>query len=739
MKHKIIFSILGILFFFIETKGQSLFEDALMIRRNIDNATGKFDNAGVHKDTIIPILQGRYFNGQKFSSYADIDSAVTIVDGDNENPYLHTLIPPPAGAITKKSFPSVAKGFLSSVGGVDVTVVADALARFMVKRAKQELTINFFEQFKNDLNDPRLSDLRILFPTTFKALMVFDKEIYQYAAYLNTLREAFDKDISQLNINLIQVWDQPKYLAFFNSKPEILEALKMVNELSSIMIHGEHPGDAIHELADLNSGPITNVSVANYKNTIRLLDLFSQSFRTSAADKYWVSSTEILKLSSDPILRKIFLGLLLQKEKEYNIEFIVQGRPYYLRKLMIEHAEAILTNQQELMTYVYKLVPKIQAVEYRLNLVKQSQAKGKVDSQLLYDLFESFLSLTEHTLEIDRLTLIKTHIPGFKIPQDVKTVVYVGRLINETYIDVARKNYNSAIVNGAMALDTVLGMLNLDDRKPVLKDLLSAFTTNNNSTTLNGHVDPGNEEKIFIVLKQILDATSNNEKRNAYLAYEKLKPLIMDDNLEKIVNEYVGILITDKGDSYRKLIRYGTFAANIANAKDAEEAEAAIEAIALPSGSARVKKEMAFSISLNSYLGGFFGTNGFTNMKDKTSYGVTGLVGIGFNLGTKNKNPWSFSLYGSVIDIGALAAFRINNDTSEYKFKVKLNQIVSPGAFLIVGFPKYPLSFIAGYQYAPFISSVNSEEYKINSNRGRVTVGLAVDIPILHLYNKPKK
>lgn len=63
-------------------------------------------------------------------------------------------------------------------------------------------------------------------------------------------------------------------------------------------------------------------------------------------------------------------------------------------------------------------------------------------------------------------------------------------------------------------------------------------------------------------------------------------------------------------DFIKKFSKYGTFAANIANAKNSDDIENAIEAIALPSGSSQIKRQSAFNIDLNAYLG-LFGSGNY--------------------------------------------------------------------------------------------------------------------------------
>ena len=88
---------------------------------------------------------------------------------------------------------------LSSIGGLDVTNIADGLAKFLVKRTKQELSIAFFEKFKKTLNDTNFRDLQTVFPNTYNLLNVIDEQIYDYQKYIQNLRAAFKSDLKDLN------------------------------------------------------------------------------------------------------------------------------------------------------------------------------------------------------------------------------------------------------------------------------------------------------------------------------------------------------------------------------------------------------------------------------------------------------------------------------------------------------------------------------------------------------------
>ncbi|MCE3294909.1 MAG: hypothetical protein K0R65_623 [Crocinitomicaceae bacterium] len=722
------------LFAFVRGKCQSLIEDAITIREHIDPQTGMFNKATSARQIILPILRDRYF-------YLPVDSLNTYhqlkkftdTNGAVRNPYVFSLTPDHGGAVNDFVFPKLSGMSLSSLAGTDVTVFANALANFMVKRAKQELSMAFFERFKDDLNKKEFSDLKILFPATFKLLSAFGDEIYNYDAYLNGLREAFEKDLSQMIYRVPKVWEQDKYEAFFENHKELKDLLYMANELSQVLVNGKHPGDALHDLA-FGSLAMETVQQKNNVNTLRLLDLALQSFRSSEPGRYWVSADTLKRLVSDPILQKIYLGLLLQKEKDYNIHFeFAQKRD--LHDLLISKAPAIMSNTSEFVSYFQKLVPKVNEVERQIKLVTDT---SKVNNQEIYTLFNSFIDLIECSFEIEKVKLFGDI--ELKIPVDFKTSLYISRLTNETFIDVAKKNYNSAILNSALILDTVLVIMSKEQDLKPLRDFLDDYTS---KKELKEKVKDGYAKEVSKLIEAALKNKSYvsgfKRKKNLETSYKELEDKITDTVFKKKLIAFIESQNRNKyqHETVKKMLRYGTLAANLVMAKNAEEAEAAIEAIALPPGSARLKKEMHFSVSLNSYLGGFYGTNNWFK-PHSNSYGISGLVGVGVNWGgCSSTRPSSYSAFLSLLDVGTLATIR-EGDTSNYNMSVKLNQIVSPGLFFIYGFPRAPLSFIAGYQYVPPVPGSSTTGFVKSSDPGRFTLGISVDIPILHVYNRSK-
>lgn len=186
--------------------------------------------------------------------------------------------------------------------------------------------------------------------------------------------------------------------------------------------------------------------------------------------------------------------------------------------------------------------------------------------------------------------------------------------------------------------------------------------------------------------------------------------------------------------------------AAVAQAKSSDDVAAAIEAVALPTGSARIKRESESNVSLNAYCG-LFGAQNRTKFWSKPEYsgGVTAPIGFAaswghsvFPFSTGTKNGWSSSIFVSIIDLGAVAAYRFSNSTDSVPH-IKLEDIISPGLFLSLGFPKSPISFNMGCQMAPLLSSVRSSSNSFGSKTFRFTGAICVDLPILNFYTKSKE
>ena len=171
--------------------------------------------------------------------------------------------------------------------------------------------------------------------------------------------------------------------------------------------------------------------------------------------------------------------------------------------------------------------------------------------------------------------------------------------------------------------------------------------------------------------------------------------------------------------------------AAVANAKNSDQVTNAIEAVALPAGSSRIKRESRSNVSLNAYCGFYCGKN----IAGDWSTGLTAPIGIAASWGIYKHT--SFSLFFSIFDLGAPVAFRFSNNSDSIP-AIKLADIISPGLFVSWGIRKCPVSINAGCQMTPSLTSVSSKGNTFGTKSLRVTLGLLVDLPLLNLYNKSK-
>ena len=135
------------------------------------------------------------------------------------------------------------------------------------------------------------------------------------------------------------------------------------------------------------------------------------------------------------------------------------------------------------------------------------------------------------------------------------------------------------------------------------------------------------------------------------------------------------------------------------------------------------------------------------NNKAEVVTGFTSPIGVAVSKGFDN--PFlgllkSLSLYAIFIDIGAITAYRFDDNNQAEFPEFKLENIIAPGAYCILGFKNSPLSLGGGIQISPSLRKVDvtdPENPEIItseiSSAYRWSIFLAVDIPLLNFYTKP--
>jgi len=201
------------------------------------------------------------------------------------------------------------------------------------------------------------------------------------------------------------------------------------------------------------------------------------------------------------------------------------------------------------------------------------------------------------------------------------------------------------------------------------------------------------------------------------------------------------LIPSDQFQCERKvLMKYGSFIAMAIRAKTPKEVSQAIESFALPPGSSAIKKFSKFSISLNAYVGAAGGYEYLRGVQEQPFYSIATPIGVGFNWGFKQAG--SISIFASIIDIGALTAFRFdpNNTVGQTPLPdFKIENVFAPGGYLVYGVPKFPLAIGIGAQMGPNLRTVTNNGATFQTSGWHLAGFLAVDIPITNLYSTSKK
>jgi len=236
---------------------------------------------------------------------------------------------------------------------------------------------------------------------------------------------------------------------------------------------------------------------------------------------------------------------------------------------------------------------------------------------------------------------------------------------------------------------------------------------------------------------------------------------IKSKNYTSLLLHTSSILDTIFRDQYtfkNDYIKYGNFMANIIEANNSDEVKAAIEAAVLPVGSSSIKRETFSNISLNAYIGPMAGMEYLPGLHgDQTApvIGVSAPLGISFNWGNigngkrndsltkvelqkkSKKGGKSLTLFVPLIDVGAIATYRISDDSSHVASEVKLENIVAPGLYGYYGFGKVPISIGLGAQIGPQLRKINAEDVNVDKNFYiRYGLNIVVDIPFFNFYTR---
>ncbi|MET0571137.1 MAG: hypothetical protein ABWZ79_06900 [Pedobacter agri] len=614
----------------------------------------------------------------------------------------------------------------NSLSGISTTVL-DGIVKFLIKRSKEELTIFFFKKFKEDIaNYP---DLKSVFPNTSILLNAIDEQIYNYSNYLNNLREAFLQDIAVLDDNLPSIIGNHPVFFKKDKNQKLAFALRSACYITGAIKDKIHPGDILGSFPTNYLDSITGSDHNKFrvlKGAIQSLQLFSESLKETDTTKhnYWVDIATIRKMVNDKKSLTIYIGLLLENSRiNYDrIQFTSDDSPSFYMTVNTEpNANAFDKQYQNYKNYVLTLANKFQ----ELNLMIKEYDMQATDS-LKMERFSAYVKNSAQILQIAikvKDLSVLSNIPGIaNLETNSQIYFQVITNVSDLMAAINRKRYAQAINHLIATYDAIYDA-------PV----------NNIEISANKKLSRKEERELA---KSLIQQSSQNPNM---LLSDAITIGSGDSNQAK------GSIGGKSTSALRKLTRYGAFMANMIDAKKSDEVAGAIESVALPAGSSSIKRETPFNVSLNAYLGIFTGSEVINGVDQDNpfkfnSFGVTAPIGILISRGNSilgfistGKTAFSSSLFISLIDLGAIAAYRFQDSTTEQVPTIKIEDVFSPGLFYSQGIPKTPISVNFGVQTGPNLRRVTSttNDYS-KSTYIRYSVSICVDIPLLNLYTKSR-
>ncbi len=421
----IILSFIIILSFNNSSFCQTPYYDAIALK-NL-TAGNKFKNDETSLKQIAGILSN-YFSGIPNTPISI--NALDIITANNPyiNPFIHGLTPQSNNPFTLTTSLSAIEQY---AGNWDITAPTDAIAQVMVAQFKEDITQILFVHFQNYIENENFKDLRILFPDTYRKMLQIGDQVYDYKKYINDIRIAFKQDLNKFLDNLPNEIENGSWSTLFNSDPNLKSLCLSSIYFGNSLIAKTAPGDILANYPDSLLNMFTN---SNVKPSIKLIQLISNSFKSSDKSSYWITSTSIEKLS-DKNTRNIYLGLLYQESSSINFTF--KGTTVSFQSILDTiHSDEKKTNK--ISALLINLGKEMASVSENMNKLKPQKGAdsiGNIDA--FYSSVQDLIDSIGNLPSIPGLETLKT--PKFK---DYTSIAKDGCIIAS---DISKGEYFFAL------------------------------------------------------------------------------------------------------------------------------------------------------------------------------------------------------------------------------------------------------------------------------------------------------
>ncbi|MAT54133.1 MAG: hypothetical protein CMN32_06595 [Saprospirales bacterium] len=454
-------SLLFSLLFLSGLSAQSAFEDAFALA-NIYRANGNsfkpLTKSDAADSTLLQLgifleIMNRHYD----TIWGDTPtpSPNNLISAYRKNPFFKKYEMPPgvnaeasamalsmASSVTKSRAEIAASGAGGS--GISVARLADGVAKFLVKRTKEELTIAFFEEFREALAENE--QLHILFPTTRMILLGIGDQIYNFNAYLDSMRDAFSADLKNMHRNLEKLLVDEQVYILKDTIPALYVAglftvtKQLVEKASVPEIIGYLGKDAAFQHTHFDNEP---PSLEKVRAALRMTYVISESVKAhSYQSRPWIAPEQFRMLAKDRLALDFYLGLVYEQSKNLSngTQKVADAFTTDKADLLLRHIGAFVELGEEL----YEVTQRIETGEYQKNDTLLYQ--GYFDYlQVAMDIFSSAKKFSAVTFPQDQV-----------LQKKLEEVNFVVERLSVISLDVRRKRYSNVIVQAGLLLNELI-------------------------------------------------------------------------------------------------------------------------------------------------------------------------------------------------------------------------------------------------------------------------------------------
>lgn len=707
----------------VETWGNSL-QDAI----RLSNWWKTYISSGKANQAVrdsARIILGKYeLTGIAFDNIQYLKDYKDLRSDDAQSEFAKDM----AGYTNSSATPANPSGIFSP------TLVIDALGKFAAKRFKEELTIAFLKKFRDTLMSEEFTELRLLLPRTFHTIATAD--VFNYAQFYQSLHENAQTDLYNLpeNTSTMLRYRQESGKPGKKIRQQLYEPILASLDLVRILELKMSASTAVEFLAYRDY--IQQDSHTVYGNIARTLGIFSQrlhSWKDSTATG-WADERYLARLVSDKDAFNFWMALVLKQDKDDLTAITIKKSDDPNKTVtMYSLLNGEVYKKQSYLRETLARFSEVQATAKNLVALSKSDSLSKAEMFSRYSVatFGLLIAGVEFAKQADADSDKAGYdraIHLLKAGQDLAVFAHRKRFGDgiSVLLEIVKLVFEVPVVSmEAQKWKMEKPSRELEEAEDVLalakKAKKKADKTKNEALMNRADAQVAEAEKKW---KSLGDGLGKNQKK--------------EQKVEEKLFEVQSSLGPTRTERLLYLIdKYGNLMVSCANAQTSDQLLAILEKAASPVQSYLKKRgEGRLAAAINMYPGLAYGYE--IQLEDKGTFSNKGgnivafttPVGLSLDWGIGKKS--SLSLFASFIDIGAVTAFRLQDNASRLP-ELKWKNVFAPGAYLMWGIGGTPLTLGVGGQYGPALRNVQKDVTTPDlqeASHFRAGISLTVDVPL---------